>query len=163
MENRDKVVGEYYAKEFNNFVRKLTRKAGSEQNAEDIVQDAFYKALKYFHAFDPSKKKFQTWFGVILVNCYNDFKNKELNFGMQMEIEEHHLVEHAVKPYEGGMLGLVKELINAKKPEVAEVLDLYFFQSFKPREIFEVSELDKRAINNYIYQFKLEVAEKLGK
>lgn len=157
--DRDTIVGEYYAKEFDNLVRRLSRGAGSVSNAEDVVQEAFSRALKYFHSFDPTKKSFQTWFSVILVNAYNAFRNEELRGGAVVELDEEMVGQEDLPHYEGNLLDKVKELIEKKSPYEAEVLDLYFIQGLKPREIVEVTDVKLRTAESYIYQFKIYLRE----
>ena len=62
----------YYGKIFN-FVLKST---GDPELSQDVVQDTFYKILKYRKSYQP--KKFSTWIYTIAKNLCNDhFKQRQ--------------------------------------------------------------------------------------
>lgn len=43
--------------------------SGNEHDAEDLVQETFLRAYKYFHTFDGSKATVGTWLNRICANC----------------------------------------------------------------------------------------------
>lgn len=59
------------------------RLTGNEQDAEDVVQEAFLKAHRHFDRFD-SRASFKTWVRQIATNCAIDFlrrKSRRLGWG----------------------------------------------------------------------------------
>ena len=48
--------------------------AGNYDVAEDVVQESFEKAIKYFPSFDPERGKLSTWFNTILYNVLRDYQ-----------------------------------------------------------------------------------------
>ena len=60
------IIEEFYKENFDKLVVQLSRRAGSLENAEDIVQEAFLRALTYKDAYNPKLNQFSTWFNGIL-------------------------------------------------------------------------------------------------
>src|SRR5690242_12608464 len=51
------------------------RMTGNEQDAEDVVQESFLRALRQIHTFD-GRASFRTWFYRIVANCALDTVRK---------------------------------------------------------------------------------------
>ncbi|MGB7491891.1 MAG: RNA polymerase sigma factor, partial [Thermoanaerobaculia bacterium] len=67
--------------------RTAFRLTGSEQNAEDVVQEAFLRAYRKLHLFD-GRSQFGTWLHRIAVNCAMDLMRKEGRRTQRETIEE---------------------------------------------------------------------------
>jgi RNA polymerase sigma factor (sigma-70 family) len=131
----------YYRDNFDTIVKKLTRRAGSPHNAEDIAQEAFARALRFYDAYD-SSRPFEGWFVNILNNSLREFKVAERNYGMSRQS----MAEQTEEQYEGDSLPQmyreeVSEMIE-KSGEDKEILRLYFLIGYKTGEIVKV--LDER-------------------
>jgi len=63
-----KVIEDYYRKNFKRLVNISRGRAGSYHNAEDVVQEAFTRALKYHKSYNPAMTAFDAWFSRILDN-----------------------------------------------------------------------------------------------
>ena len=53
--------------------------------SEDIVQEAFIKAIKYKDNFDSEKSQLKTWLVTITVNLCKDFNKKKVNNEMKYD------------------------------------------------------------------------------
>ena len=51
------------------------RLGGDYHTAEDVVQEAFTRAVKFLPSYDPDVGPFHSWFNVILYNSLNDVRN----------------------------------------------------------------------------------------
>lgn len=141
-------------------VKAIANQAGGIVNAEDIVQEAYCRALKHIDSFDSEKASLEVWVQRIIKRCMFDFKRQELQQGMvrdEMDGEE---------PYEDFRdLGVstLKEVateIDKRKKSHQEVLRLTFLKGYRPREIAEIVEEGSRAIEHIIRQFKLDMMAK---
>jgi RNA polymerase sigma factor (sigma-70 family) len=76
---------------------------GSSQEAEDIVQETFFKAFKYLDSFSPSKASFKTWLLAIArnqsINVFSSLKRKTLRF-LSSEEEEAQNGAQADNPFQ---------------------------------------------------------------
>ena len=63
------------------------RLTGSEENAEDVVQEAFLRAYRKLHLFD-GRAQFGTWLHRIAVNCAMDLMRREGRRSQRETLEE---------------------------------------------------------------------------
>jgi len=70
-----KIIISRYISSLYNFTARLTNR----NDAGDIVQDAFIKAWKNIHHYDPQKASFKTWIFTIAKNTATDFLRKKRN------------------------------------------------------------------------------------
>ncbi|MNZ37627.1 RNA polymerase sigma factor YlaC [compost metagenome] len=163
MKERNDVIEDYFRKEYRTLCKRVYRRAGTMENAEDVVQEAFARALKYYPAFDNSGKEFGAWFSTILNNSLNSFTRAEMNYGMCEELDEDHIEGEPMSEVEENMLAKVNELIDKKPPHIAEMLRLYFLNGYKPKEIAEILEVKDINIRMTVMRFKEDMREQLGR
>jgi len=158
------MIEEFYTENFDRLVIQLSRRAGSIQNAEDIVQEAFTRALTYKDAYNPNLNQFSTWFNGILRRCLYDFKRVELKQGMAI-LEEEPLVEETVDldGYEQKFAAEIEKHIE-QKANVAHknVLYLYFIRGYPRRDIVKITDESIKNIEIITYRFKQEMRERYG-
>ena len=71
----EEVYQECYERVYNTiYIRILNR-----ENAEDIVQDTFIKAMKAYEKYDPEISSVSTWLNRIAVNTLTDHMRKKKN------------------------------------------------------------------------------------
>jgi len=63
---------EFYAANFDNLVKKTSNRCGNFHDAEDIVQTAFERAVKYIESCQGNVDR---WFSVILSNVFKKYQN----------------------------------------------------------------------------------------
>jgi RNA polymerase sigma factor (sigma-70 family) len=149
----------YYEDNYDKFVKMYSRSAG--HGSEDVVQEAFTRALRT--TADPTFKveKPEAWFGIILSNSLKDYQNTMMHQGMST-YDEWTEAPEPMAEWEQDMIKAIKQLMMQHKPRVQDVLHLYFFREFKPREIAEVTEFTSGAVRDMILRFKAEVEAKYG-
>lgn len=124
-------------------------------DAEDIIQEAYYRALKYSHTFEMGTP-FNFWFNRIISNVHRDFIAERM-----FDIEE--LDEDKI---EGTPDNLVpSQLWEQLKKEIEdnpnkEILTLYFIYGHPLREIVQITDCKYREANNLITYFKKKMREK---
>jgi len=78
----------FYAENFDNLVKKMSNRCGNYHDAEDIVQTAFERAVKY--ADSCSGELVDRWFSVILSNVFKKYQ-KDLKLGPVTKPLDDHL------------------------------------------------------------------------
>lgn len=153
-------VKKFFDKEYRTLVNRVKKRAGSPENAEDVVQEAFTRACQYLNSFDPNKKEFGAWFNTILNNALRDFKRDEMNYGMGMEFneEESEGVEFRVTDKETS--NEIRKEIKKKGALSREILHLYFNLDYTPKDIQKATSFPKGTILSTITRFKNEMKEK---
>lgn len=68
--------------------RFISIKIQNQQQAEDILQEAFIKAWKNLHLFSADEGNFQAWIYRITANCVNDYFRKIYRQPESLELNE---------------------------------------------------------------------------
>lgn len=151
--DKNEVIGKYYEEEYANLVRRITFRAGSPENAEDIVQEAFTLAIKYFNSYDP-EADFGGWFDAILNNATRKFKRDERLYGMceEFEEEEHEGLEMDVLHHD--VQKKIREDMKLGNALHSSVIDLYFNKMYVVRDIVKVTDLKPKHVKLIVQRFK---------
>lgn len=150
----------YYSDNFNNLVKRVSGQAGSLENGEDVVQEAFARALQYIHTFD-GKLPFENWFSRILQNSLRQFKVDQRNYGMNMSDEEAD-IPCPICLENKRLVQDVKNYIRTNTPEdEREILTLYYIRGYSFQDIVRITDEKYRRVNYVVYKFN-DTIRKLG-
>lgn len=152
------VVEEHYTLNFNRLVVRLQFSAGSIHAAEDVLHDAYERALKYASSF--SGDKFDGWFHTIIRNALRDYKRAEKGISDAVEVDEYDFVGAHCEGYSNKIWEELEDLIGRKSEAHAEVLRLYFYQGYSYKDISNVT--DNTYFNAYriVERFKEELVKR---
>src|SRR3546814_3055187 len=75
-----KIIEYHYRNNFKNLISRYSRQFQSHSRAEDIVQEAYTRALQYWNRYSP-EQPFGAWFNGILLNCVKDNIREEAHQG----------------------------------------------------------------------------------
>lgn len=161
---RNKIVEEHYRDSYDKFVSiARNRLGGNHHLAEEAVQEAYTRAIKYWDTFEGGDKPFGNWIMSILNNVISDIRVQELHRGVVVE------AEHLENMSEGEIVGLEHSAMNDQllrlaereieretSPAKREVLTLHFRNQLTPKEIEELSSfgMKKHAIQKAIQRFR---------
>lgn len=82
------IIEQFYIDNHELYVKRLSRQAGSPSNAEDVVQEAFLRALQYADSYTEREgQNMEKWFNSILRRALVDFKRVETKQGMVASTE----------------------------------------------------------------------------
>ena len=157
-----KLIEQHYLDNYKRMVKILTNRAGSVQNAEDVVQNAFELALRYSGSFSPSIQPLGAWFNSIMNNALRKFKAEERRLGMSVEYNEDLDEPCSMLEWEGDMAKAILKEIERKKLPLRQVLYLYFFKGYKPREIVCITDLNNNYVRMSVNEFKHLMRAKYG-
>lgn len=158
------MIEQFYRDNYTLYVKRLSRRVGGPENAEDIVQEAFYRALKYADAFDPDgKATFEVWFNTVVRRAMYDFKRVELKQGMTSEIDSGETEVIEIDGVDLAMAGeIVKEIESKPLNDHRQVLYLAFVKDYPPRDIVKILDIGYSTVNTITNRFKREMSEKYG-
>lgn len=151
---------QHYRDSFDRLVKRYAQRAGSFQDAEDIVQHAYYRALLYLDSYNG--KDFQCWFGRILTNTLRTTKSSTSGYIFE-EFEEGKHEAMLSSGIDAQTLDEIEQLISEKEEHHSEVLYLFFFQGHPVREIVQITDLKYKTVEQIIQRFKKELKAKYGK
>lgn len=151
---------DYYKANRERLVKKIARRGGSPDIAEDIVQEAFYRALKYADSFDPTQP-FEGWFTRILNNSLKAYKNAEKR-GSYEQFDEEDVDGTDCRMFNQQLWEQIRQEINQYNDEHYEVLNLYFEHGYKPRDICKVVDMKYKNVETVLQRFKRNIKDTYG-
>jgi len=150
----------FYFENYDQLVKRMSSRCGSPFDAEDIVQTAFERALKYAHSCNGSMDR---WFQTILSNVLKAHQNA-VRLGPVTKPIEEHLDDIEPIIWDGvGELTKHEVRVMAGKEDILtrEVLRLHLDFGMGCGEIIEnISGLTYRKTNNLINAFRLKVLKR---
>lgn len=158
----NKILEDFYKDERENLLRRLNYGAGSPSNAEDVLQEAFVRALIYWDTFDPERKELGAWFNTIMRNALRDFKREEWLFGMGEEFDEEQYDPQEMPVNESELVKKIYEMVDGKIDDHQEILLLYFEKHYSPKDIANITNFKVKTIKQVVWRFKNEVLERYG-
>lgn len=158
---RNEIIELHYKKNFSTLVKKFYRAAGSTHGAEDIVHDAYERALKYYS--EDHIKDFDPWFSVVLRNSLRDFKRAERGYSEDVEVDEYDHVGAYCSGLSDKHWREIIQLINRKSEAHKEVLTLYFLKGFSYKDISKITRNTYFNAYKIVSRFKEELVKRYGK
>lgn len=148
------IIEKHYLHNHKQFIKYATYKLNIKEEAEDAVQEAYCRALKYIHTFQEGMH-FGHWFSRILSNTIKDAISDKYGRANLEELDEQQIEGKEEKFLEKRMLEHISLEINSmQNEEHREILELYFSYGFTPQEIKELSPASKRVIRRVLDAFK---------
>ncbi len=160
---RDIVIERFYTENFDTLRKKMSRAAGGVENAEDVVQEAIYRALKYWDSFrGTTYEEFQPWFMSVLSRTLKDHLKVERMYGCTDKEPEEELVgDQELKLIGKQSYKRVAEVISLKKSPMKDVLTLYFLRGKRPKEISQILDMPNKTIRMCVLRFKEKIDDLL--
>lgn len=148
-----KLIEAHYRKHAKSQVIQLGRAAGSPHNAEDVVQEAYTRACKYWRSYDP-KKEFNTWWTSILNNCLRDNQRDTILNGLVTDDLAAVSEPTHVDPTDLILMKEIETAINKEPSNAREALKYYYLLGFTSKEVAEVTSYTADAVRQLASRFK---------
>lgn len=152
------LIEEHYRKNHFNLVKRMSFRAGDA--AEDVVQEAYARALKYYKSYDP-KFPFDVWLKRILNNCLKEQKNLEKGH-IAISFEEEEQDGTVCNQFSEQMVAEIGDLIDTKSAVAKDVLHYHFNQGYTAKEVSELTEYTYSNCHQIIRRFREELREIYG-
>lgn len=142
-------IDQHYRRNYKNYVIRIRARMQSlpADLAEDIVQQAYEKAIAYFNTFDPSKGIFDDWFNTILNNVANDIKKQELDKGVVRDVK----ADDASIQYIDNASS--KAVLKGFNEEKKHIIRLYIWEDFTYKEIGELVGCSHSKVRKTVSRF----------
>jgi RNA polymerase sigma factor (sigma-70 family) len=152
-------IEKHYLANRQKLVKRASFRTGSDNWAEDIVQETYERILKYRKSYDGDNP--DKWINTILNNCIRDFKNIENGHTVDEFVEEDsdsiqcpHYSEHIMRE--------VYELIDTKSLLSQEILTLFFKYEYTPADIEKLTTHSYSNCHKIVSRFRQELKELYG-
>lgn len=134
-----------YRQDYDIKVRTMSRILGGDYAAaEDVVQEAFTRALKFYPSYDPELATVHTWFNAILFNALRDYQKEKR--GISSSTTEEVSPEDVIS-YINVDKTLIPEMIETiPNHKHRRILELFFVMGYTSSEISQIE--DKTTVSN---------------
>ena len=139
------------------FYKLAWRMVANDQDAEDIVQDAFVKLWRNPAAYDPDKgAKFTTWFYTVVTNLCLDFKRRGKNVSFinpdKTQLSSSQNIEEEYKDAEQS--DLLEKAIQDLPARQKAALNLCFYEGLANKDAAEVLGVNVKALESLLMRAK---------
>jgi len=149
------LIETHYRKHYRELVNRLRYTCGTVHNAEDTVQEAYTRALKYWNTYLP-EKSLEAWFNTIISNCIRDHQRDTILNGMVKE-DAIPLADYVTSdPLNAVLSSQVKERISKLPIDVGIVLYSFLFLGYSSKEIAQFTEYKPDAVRKIVSRFREE-------
>lgn len=155
------IIEKHFKFNYNTIVKRVKwRTNGNEADAEDVVMEAYVRALRYKDSFEMGNP-FNYWFGRIVSNALKDWKREQFNSTLTDEFEEDKSVPSKDTSMHDALIQKIALEIDAlEEEEHKEVLRLSLMYGFKLRQVVQITNLKYKTIDQIIQRFKARLKEK---
>ncbi|MBK1812699.1 RNA polymerase sigma factor [Clostridium sp. YIM B02505] len=148
------LINEMFEQKMRLIHKYLIKLGCSQDNAEDIVQDTFYKALKYIDGIQADKMS--SWLFKVAINKYYDLCRKN-NRHIHMSIDEDIFKEtlHDSKLVEDFILDLeqkeeILKVLNSISDIHKNLLVFKYEMGLSYKEIAELLDINENTVKTYL-------------
>lgn len=154
------VLAEYYEKQYETLLKKIHRRAGGYHNAEDVVQEAFARALVYIGNFDPARNM-GAWFNTILMNALKDFNQQERNQGGIRVEEEFSDEVDDIMIRRDCVEAIASEVDEMPEPN-REIIRQFVFLGYRAKSISRHLQVNIHTVRKTIQDFYNDIRQRYG-
>lgn len=151
MQTFNEMLEEHFRSNFGKLAKRYRRALGSDHLAEDVVQEAYARCLKYQNSWD-SRLAFKPWFETILRNAFRDQINAER--GIVFEDLDEYDFESEDNSRLKDLQEQLRVWIARERLADQQLLTLFFFEGYTGKEISHVTEYTQTKIRQTIHKFK---------
>lgn len=155
--NLHKELTTHFEENYDRLVKRASFRVGGMTNAEDVVQEAFTRALQYSASFEYSNRELTAWFNTILNNAASDLKSELRREGMSVASETPEL-EKVVLDHE--ILALVDQDMKEMGSAEEMVLKLYLVLDYTAKEVAAVTRYTPTHVRTRVNLFVHRMREK---
>lgn len=148
------IIEDHYRNHRGKLLKRMMFRAATPEDAEDIVQEAYTRALRYFNSYNG--EIFERWLNTIANNCLKEMRTVQMGHAADEFIEEE-ADGTSCPSYPNHVMREVFELIDTKAPVQQDVLNLYFKYEYSAIDISRVTEYSYAQCHKIIQRFKIEL------
>ena len=158
-----KQIEQFYKDNYNVLVKRLNRRAGGVENAEDVLQESFCRALKYCDSFNPERQEIGAWFNSIMNNTLVVHQREQMLKGVTVPFDEHEHEEACECDNEKKhLISNILDRMYTKTSKSKNILHLYFVKGYKIHEIAKVVDDKYKSVQMLIHRFRIDMKKEFG-
>jgi RNA polymerase sigma factor (sigma-70 family) len=155
----EKGIETFYRKAYKDKVTIVSRiLRGDRESAEDIVQEAFYRALKFKLSYDPEMGSLDKWFNSIMFNYLREHQKSQKNSpesGATCISAENILNELGIEKKRENQEQIDLAINSVKNLTHRRVLRLFFVLGYTSTEISQIElDISQTNVTTIVNRFK---------
>ena len=157
------MIEKYFRNNYNLLVKRIKSRRMQEADAEDVVQEAFVRAIKYSGSFSPKVQEIGAWFNTILNNTFKDYRRA--NFTGDFSFVEEMLEDTEMSEevwMDRDMVDRIRYEILFLPSKHASIVHLVLINGYKYKEVSQILDEKLENIKKVLYRFKQKIREKYG-
>lgn len=147
-----------FRKDYKKWYFAVRYKAKTHEVAEEVIQEACYRALKYAPTYN-SEKPFDDWFFTILNNALMDKMREERHSGMSVQYKEEFETGYVPDGWSYDVMRKIRQDINKLPSPRKDICKLYFCAGYTPREITQIVDSTNNAVRSIIKRYRKTIEE----
>jgi len=134
----------------------LIKRGCSKEEAEDVMQDSFVKAIEYIEVLDI--QKFHSWLFTVSINNYNNYvKRKNIIREITIDDKLFYNIVKSKSNIEKSMIQKedsinIKEVLNNLKEIYKTLLIMKYDMDLSYKEISEILDMNENTVKIYRYR-----------
>ena len=130
------------------------KRLGTEQDADDALQETFIRAFKYYHTFDQERDARKWLFGIAHNVCVEVARARTRHRTVEVVPDEggNHTAEALEQLSHRESVGLAREELSKMPDGARRILELRFFGEMSAREIAEVEGITETAVRVRVFR-----------
>jgi RNA polymerase sigma factor (sigma-70 family) len=156
-----KKIEEHFKANYFSWVKRINHRVKNIPDAEDIVMEAYTRALQYQNTYNPDNP-FDNWFSRIVSNCVKAWKQQQHNQHAYAEEFNENEMNPITDPSIRNDLytTLQVEIAKVKDENHQEILRLHYLQGYKAVDIVQITNNTHGCVKMTIHHFKHRCKEK---
>lgn len=158
----DQKLTKFYTDKYQTLVKNYAARCGSVEDAEDVVQEAFTRALTYRNSYKP-EEYFSNWMTRIVYHCFCDWKRDQRLQGGTVSFSEE---GHEPKPNSDAkeeFAVFVRQMMRDETERAQEVINLAYCCNYRSVEIAKFLNISKNTVDWYTMTFREKLKEYVKK
>ena len=149
----------YYNDQYNKKVKTISRILGGDHAAaEDIVQEAFARALTFYPSYDSKRGSVDKWFNSIMFNALKDYQRNDK--GIVHNDPEEFSIADVFDLKQTTLVNRINTVLSnaiekVKNETHRRVLELFFIMGYSSREIPQIERgVSQTNVTTLVMRFK---------
>lgn len=139
----------------------LLVKGAKKEDAEDIIQNTFYKV--YTLLDDLTESNIRPWFFRVALNEYIDLKRKKERQNIYLTEEIHSKLQHTDREFDAILnKDEIFHLLKDVKKEYKEVFFLKYYYDFSYEEIAAILDIKVSSVKQKLFRARKSIHSKVG-
>lgn len=151
---------DFYRSNFESEVKRLTRFVPNVADAEDIVQEAFTRAVQYWDTYDPTRP-IEKWVRTLVRNSMVDWRKQDRMSGMTVKVDESNggILEEEGPNKELSRI-VYSEISSIKTGRKKNIIYRRFAMGLPYKTIADVMGIHEEAVKKCIHRWRAYMKDK---